>query len=507
MPLKSVYCKIGTGDQSRCKKIKFDKDESASDCQSIKEALLKFAEKDKALNIMFENKYLVLQQENQKIKQYCDLDSDDEIENDCVLNVVLISKQKSDGKLVENLTSSDDKILPELKNPTIIENTVSQRTFTKEVINVQKVLDDHKPSTSKSKGHSFQTPHVNYPAKLPSLPPQLLKIKENDDVFEFQWEFISFWSTHLQLITNNDPTSTEYDNYCKTIVETFPELKGGNKNNFDVLKTQMTTAIRNRKQLKSNLCEKRQNNSVSASTPTKKIKLSSETDSNEAMAALKKCSVSEESNHVKRLQRETYFQRREWIENKSKNVRDVIKEYPRLQSYTYIIHDFSLLRDKTEISLRDLVDKMIGNVAIFFDIKIETEVHKIQVVQKLHETLMLAKYRKLNEPLITIEEAGKSTTALLTATNSSPRLVVYTSGIKIAEVLVVCDGARVQLAEPDATKATLLLFSVYYVWHCNYPTGYLHTMEYFDYEILGISYHNNSRISKFLCDLDNKLKK
>ncbi|XP_043465979.1 uncharacterized protein LOC122500895 isoform X2 [Leptopilina heterotoma] len=370
-----------------------------------------------------------------------------------------------------------------------------------------KVLDDHKPSTSKSKGHSFQTPHVNYPAKLPSLPPQLLKIKENDDVFEFQWEFISFWSTHLQLITNNDPTSTEYDNYCKTIVETFPELKGGNKNNFDVLKTQMTTAIRNRKQLKSNLCEKRQNNSVSASTPTKKIKLSSETDSNEAMAALKKCSVSEESNHVKRLQRETYFQRREWIENKSKNVRDVIKEYPRLQSYTYIIHDFSLLRDKTEISLRDLVDKMIGNVAIFFDIKIETEVHKIQVVQKLHETLMLAKYRKLNEPLITIEEAGKSTTALLTATNSSPRLVVYTSGIKIAEVLVVCDGARVQLAEPDATKATLLLFSVYYVWHCNYPTGYLHTMEYFDYEILGISYHNNSRISKFLCDLDNKLKK
>ncbi|XP_043465977.1 uncharacterized protein LOC122500894 isoform X2 [Leptopilina heterotoma] len=408
MLTKSVYCKIGTGDQSRCKKIKFDKDESASDCQSIKEALLKCAEKDKALNIMFENKYLVLQQENQKIKQNCDLDSQESVENESVLNVLLISIQHSDAKPVEISTLCDYKILATFDDPVIKENTFD-KTPLKELIKVEQVLDNPIPSSSKSKGPIFQTPRVNYPAELPSLPTHLKKIKADDKVYESQAPFIFLWSTHLESLTDCMPTKIELFNYCKTIVDSFPELKGGEKNDFDVLKNQISTAIRNRRyqrKIKLNKSKKTQNNSVSASTPTKKIKLSSETDSNEAMAALKKCSASDESNHAQRLLRETYFQRREWIENESKNVRDIIIEYPWLESYASIILDFSLLRDKTEISLRDSVDKMIGNVAIFFDIKIESEVHKIQAVQKLHENLMVAKVSKLNEPFITIEEEG-----------------------------------------------------------------------------------------------------
>lgn len=73
---------------------------------------------------------------------------------------------------------------------------------------------------------------VGYPAILPPLTANLQKLKEEDKVYENQADFISFWSSYLEVITDGHPTKADYFNYCKTIIETFPEMKGGQKSDF-----------------------------------------------------------------------------------------------------------------------------------------------------------------------------------------------------------------------------------------------------------------------------------
>lgn len=51
----------------------------------------------------------------------------------------------------------------------------------------------------------------------------------------------------MKTITDGNQIKFDYYNYCKTTVDTFPEIKGGIKNTFDILKTQIVTSIRNRR--------------------------------------------------------------------------------------------------------------------------------------------------------------------------------------------------------------------------------------------------------------------
>ncbi|XP_051168718.1 uncharacterized protein LOC127286359 [Leptopilina boulardi] len=337
MPVKSVYCKISTGDQTRCKKVKFEKHEDDSDCQKITEALLNSAKKDVALDATLRNKFLVLQQENQKLNQYCDLDSQESVANESILNVLLISKQKADDKSDETSTC-DYKVVATYENPVFDENIV-HKSVSNLIIEFEEELYECDPSISKPKRRSFQTPRVNYPADLPPLPQKLQQIKDKNKVYECQLQFIFLRSTHLESLTDGWPTKTEYFNYCKTIVDFFPELKGGTKNNFDVLKNQISTAIRNRRYHQNQKLKKtgeKRKSSELCSAPAKKMKVSDQVDNAEAMTALKNCSSSDNSNHVQRLLRETYDQRRMWIVDEAKNVRDIIQKWPQLQSYAAV---------------------------------------------------------------------------------------------------------------------------------------------------------------------------
>lgn len=84
------------------------------------------------------------------------------------------------------------------------------------------------PSTSKRRSMN----RVGYPAELPPLTFNLKKLKEENKVYERQSESILFWSTHLEAVTDGQPSKSDYFNYSKTIVQTFPKLIGGMKNNF-----------------------------------------------------------------------------------------------------------------------------------------------------------------------------------------------------------------------------------------------------------------------------------
>lgn len=73
--------------------------------------------------------------------------------------------------------------------------------------------------------------YIPYPARLPPLTLELSKYVSTIGIYEKQSAFITFWSTHLENATDGRPTSSDYTNYARTIVETYPELKGG-KNDF-----------------------------------------------------------------------------------------------------------------------------------------------------------------------------------------------------------------------------------------------------------------------------------
>ena len=111
MTLKNVFCTIGKGDERRCKRIQYVKTAGIPDSECIKLALFAACEKDVALKAMMYGKLPVLQQVNPKIKELCDIEDEDEIENDSTINVVLISNDNASLSNAVEINSRDEKIV------------------------------------------------------------------------------------------------------------------------------------------------------------------------------------------------------------------------------------------------------------------------------------------------------------------------------------------------------------------------------------------------------------
>lgn len=88
--MKRVYCNIGVGEERRCKILKYNKQMEQTDIFLINNAFEEATKKDTALKAMVNNKIPVFQKQNDLINQLCDIDSDDDIEDNSVINVVLI---------------------------------------------------------------------------------------------------------------------------------------------------------------------------------------------------------------------------------------------------------------------------------------------------------------------------------------------------------------------------------------------------------------------------------
>lgn len=69
-----------------------------------------------------------------------------------------------------------------------------------------------------------------------------------------------------------------------------------------------------------------------------------------------------------------------------------------------ILQDFCQLNDKNEALLYNAIDKIILKLGKFFSMSITNETSKIDILKCLHEKLTTTKFRKVNEPLISIEE-------------------------------------------------------------------------------------------------------
>ncbi|XP_043474986.1 uncharacterized protein LOC122506732 [Leptopilina heterotoma] len=330
---------MGSGDERRCKIIKYSPEVGHSDVELIRRALIKAIETDLALKAIFKSKIPVVQKHNKIINEMCHVETDEEVEHDSVLNIVLINMASIDGtpeKLVMN-TRAEQQATDENNEQPSSSNAQQKSSmdpstlkdcrqhlyyltyyyyYVKYYLYHFKVTDENNGQASSSSAeqkpivkHPLTTKdycrkHVGYPAKLPVLTPALQKIKNEDQVYQNQLLFINFWSTHLET-----------------------------KNNFDILKTQIATSIRNRRYqkkqalMKSAVPSKKHPLVICSTTHTpgssevskQSEGLNSKKDVVEAEAALKKCSSSDESLHVKQLLRETYSVRRLWIEKHCKN--------------------------------------------------------------------------------------------------------------------------------------------------------------------------------------------
>ena len=52
--------------------------------------------------------------------------------------------------------------------------------------------------------------------------------------------------------------------------------------------------------------------------------------------ALKKCSTTDDSPHVRRLLQATQTVRRLWLENEAKSIKHIVDQYPQLKCYSLV---------------------------------------------------------------------------------------------------------------------------------------------------------------------------
>lgn len=63
--------------------------------------------------------------------------------------------------------------------------------------------------------------------RLPPLPSHLETKVKTLGAIAVQNSLIQFWSSHLLDVTNDKPTKTDYFNIASSIIESFPDLRGG----------------------------------------------------------------------------------------------------------------------------------------------------------------------------------------------------------------------------------------------------------------------------------------
>lgn len=80
-----------------------------------------------------------------------------------------------------------------------------------------------------------------------------------------------------------------------------------------------------------------------------------------------------------------------------------------------------------------------------------------------------------------------STKELHTKIGDAPRVVIYTNDDDtIATAYIVADEAiKVKIPQPTMAKVIAGLLSSYYIWHRDFPPGYLNILQFIDYSILG----------------------
>ncbi|XP_074108770.1 uncharacterized protein LOC141533669 [Cotesia typhae] len=382
---KKIYCLIA----GRCKCIKYIQDENTIDYESVMKKLMEVINKDASLKIMISGKSIILQQKDlDRNNLLCDIDEDDAIHDKSDVHVLLVPLPSSSTDIDINslpivfseneLSSSNGNIsfieatmgtstersvtsididhdnLPSISNQSAQEQDLKEDDATsKQHLLTSKTIIPG-PSTSKISQHEQKSISANSP--LPSLTLDLQKKLTEDGVLKAQKYFINFWASYLWEVTNAKPTKFDYYNLATSIVQAYPELKGGS-NECGIVRSQLSIWIRNHRYgLKKTGSIKRDHDGNSKLPTAQAVFVDNNIDIEKSLKELSK-SYKKGINtaHWKQLLKITLTSRRVWIENEATRISDIIAKYPCLISYEMMFYEFLTMR---EILYEDIVKKI-----------------------------------------------------------------------------------------------------------------------------------------------------
>ncbi|XP_025997041.1 uncharacterized protein LOC105204165 isoform X2 [Solenopsis invicta] len=386
---KKVYCVIG----ERCKRITFSSNNFISDVKIVRDAFIKACNNDVVLRSMINNKEIVLQKNDvDRNNKLCDIEEDDEIEDKSEVNILLFEKPSS---LVIESSSPSTSFISDITQDIPIDDTYGIKILHSEPIDIKvlhtELATDLNDFTSRKIQNSpvltegikektllqeddkeredyIATPHTSdvhdeqsvqsrnkqtviskessgsipYPAVLPSLSYDLQIKLKTDGILKAQRYFIAHWGQYLWEATNTKPTKLDYSNLARSIVAAYSELAGG-RNGCEIVRVQLSTWIRNhRANMKKNQTQKRdyEGKPKSATTFASVVQTSTaptESDITNALKELEKKFMENNASHIKRLLKITMPVRRQWIENKSNRINEIVKKYPSLQYYEMVL--------------------------------------------------------------------------------------------------------------------------------------------------------------------------
>ncbi|KAH0540122.1 hypothetical protein KQX54_013077 [Cotesia glomerata] len=354
---------------------------------------------------------------------------------------------------------------------------------------------------------------IKMPAILPSLTYDLKKKVEDLGVLASQKDLIYHWASFLWETTDGQPMKIDYQNLASTIVSAYPLLKGGPKG-YDIVRTQLSTWIRNhRTTLKKQGKKRNAEENISHVPKMSKVEVSNETSEastlnvSRALLELEKKQGKEGNTpHVQRLIKLTLNERLNWIKNEAKSILEVVKKYPHLNDCDSILFEFYNLKNTTEDSIFKNIQLMFFRLKNYFQVKDEGENFEIALVMKLNDA-MTRKVKKEVKPLFTFKQTRSFTDCLVTEENESPRAIIYSDNKEISAAFIVADtNVRVQVSNSTVPKVVATLLAAYYVWDTVFPKQYSNMLEYTDSEVLGTIIKKNQVLLKFIRKREEKEK-
>ncbi|KAK3917648.1 OTU domain-containing protein 2 [Frankliniella fusca] len=286
----------------------------------------------------------------------------------------------------------------------------------------------------------------------------------------------------IRKITGDDyPTKTEYDNFCRTMVEKYPELKSS---------TSTAAHISFKKSLSASFRAERCNNfrrmqrANSNSEPEDDVEWGpdehttrSEEQSLEEKdeTELRKC---EDITKIPLLLERTNGLRQQ----KCLLMRplDIFQTYHHLRIHNMMIYDFALRKKIDTGAIHDNFEQSLQLLSKYYKIKLNDEHSRLLLLMKVHEYFVSKEVEGGSKPAITVKDIKEGKGELSSSEIQAPFLVImtrvclYTGATKIvSSTLMIQDRLMMSIENPTTEESALTLLASYFTLNVEYPLAYM----------------------------------
>lgn len=508
--MKEVFVQFS----GRSKSVRFESLPGQSDVSALRAKLDEAALRDQDLQTRMLNCTVVFQRERVKSNgdiKLVDLEEDEEIIHESDLHIVFATILTSTLFVTNETPPCSPETETESKSLIEVEIVSVDGTDTSPDLGSQplcsppssgvKIMPQTPASSSSSSASSSSSrkkstkKEMASPASRPfSLPTLTDHLKSLESVITSDSKpFIKFYGDAMRTWCNDSPSQGDYDVVGKAIVKRHPGLEDKTANRpHGIVCSLLSMYIRNAKAR-----EKKAKKSLALSDdttdaqlnppPAKRLKFSvpekqSSGLTDEDMAVmdneLRKLESDSDTPHVKRLLRDSYPLRREWITSAAEDTRpaNIIKRFPHLKNVSLLLQELRLRLTMTETleSLVDQVDNLFLKISNELnEVYGETDEEKLNFIISLYNRLKPKNVPKKFPDLVTVKEGLSSLGNDLTSNEmEGARSVMYLSDNTISVAFVIADSLKFKIEKPTVSKCVLSMAAFYHAFDRTYPTAY-----------------------------------